>query len=37
MSSAWEILDRQSKAKIDDGAAWEAKLSRISVEASLTI
>ncbi len=32
MSSAWEILEKQSKAKVDDAAAWEAKFSRLSVE-----
>jgi len=32
MSSAWEILEKQSKGKVDDAAAWEAKFSRLSVE-----
>lgn len=34
MSSAWEVLEKQSKAKTDDVAAWEAKFSRLTVEVS---
>lgn len=32
MSSAWEILEKQSKEKIVDAAAWEGKLQRASIE-----
>lgn len=32
MSSAWEILEKQSKEKIDDATASEARLNRMSVE-----
>jgi hypothetical protein len=32
MSTAWEILDKQSKAKVDETATWETKYNRVSVE-----
>lgn len=34
MSSAWEILEKQNKEKVDDIATWEARFSRLSVEVS---
>ncbi|KAF9520292.1 hypothetical protein BS47DRAFT_750372 [Hydnum rufescens UP504] len=35
MSTAWEILDKQSKAKVDETATWETKYNRVSVERKL--
>jgi len=32
MSSAWEILDKESKARQDESVAWESKFSKLSVE-----
>ena len=32
MSSAWEILDKESKAHQDEVAAWEFKFHKLSVE-----
>jgi len=32
MSTAWEILDKQSKAKVDETVTWETKYNRVSVE-----
>lgn len=37
MSSAWEILEKQSKAKADDLSAWEAKCNRLTVEVGASI
>ncbi|KAF8331113.1 uncharacterized protein EI90DRAFT_3058592 [Cantharellus anzutake] len=32
MSSAWEILDRESKTRQDETATWESKVNKLSVE-----